>query len=294
VYSDGTAAWATDGISICTASGERGSAQITSDGAGGVIVAWDDGRNGSPDIYAQRVYSNGTVAWVSDGISVCTAPDFQLWPQLVGDGAGGAVVAWQDLRNGDWDVYAQQVRADGTLALSSDGITLSTASGNQSNLGITGDGVGGAIVAWEDERGADIDVYAQRVKAAPVPGVEIGPNHSATIQPGMIVTYTHILTNTGDITSTIGVNVASSQGWTVKLLNSVYPTGTSHIPWQLGARMTATFQVRLTVPTDAVIGTVDYTVVTAALYANNAVQATATDTTTVGGKEFIYLPLVLR
>jgi hypothetical protein len=35
---------------------------------------------------------------------------------IVSDGAGGAIVTWQDGRSGTaWDIYAQNVNADGTL-----------------------------------------------------------------------------------------------------------------------------------------------------------------------------------
>ena len=34
--------WVQDGVALCTATGDQGYLQITSDGAGGAIVTWKD------------------------------------------------------------------------------------------------------------------------------------------------------------------------------------------------------------------------------------------------------------
>ena len=56
--------------------------------------------------------------WVQDGAAICTATADQYHPELVSDGAGGAIVTWQDRRSGtDWDVYCQRVDANGFAVL---------------------------------------------------------------------------------------------------------------------------------------------------------------------------------
>ncbi|MFB3896657.1 MAG: hypothetical protein ACE14V_10185, partial [bacterium] len=42
-----------------------------------------------------------------------TATNNQYYPILVSDGSGGAIIAWQDYRNGNYDIYAQSVTTDG-------------------------------------------------------------------------------------------------------------------------------------------------------------------------------------
>ena len=50
------------------------------------------------------------------GRIVCSAIGSQQAPTLVTDGAGGAIVTWQDGRNfGLYDVYAQHVLATGAV-----------------------------------------------------------------------------------------------------------------------------------------------------------------------------------
>ena len=106
-------------------------------------------------------------AWPADGRALCTALDDQYSPTIVGDGAGGAIVTWYDLRSGtDYDIYAQHVLASGAVdpAWPLDGRALCTAAGNQLIPTIVTDGAGGAIVTWSDYRsGTGYDIYAQRV-----------------------------------------------------------------------------------------------------------------------------------
>jgi len=166
VLSDGTAAWTTGGISVCAAPGGQVVVDgIASDGAGGAIVAWEDYRGGDSDVYVQRVLSDGTAAWTADGICLTAADDYQGWAVVTSDGAGGALVAWVDNRDGQPDIYAQRVRSDGTAAWATDGVALCTAVQYQTMPVLVGDGAGGALVVWQDRRAGEynIDLYAQRV-----------------------------------------------------------------------------------------------------------------------------------
>jgi hypothetical protein len=171
VYITGTVAWATDGVSLCVESDHQLEPQIVSDGFGGAIVTWEDRRNSATtgrDIYAQRVYSNGTTPWATDGVSLSVASNSQYEPQIASDGSGGAIVTWEDRRNSattGYDIYAQRVDGDGNTLWQTDGVSLCVAADHQRDPQIISDGSGGAIVTWKDERGSDSDIYAQRVDA---------------------------------------------------------------------------------------------------------------------------------
>jgi hypothetical protein len=181
------AAWPTDGRALMTdplmipsvPEGEE-SPEIVSDGAGGAIVTWADGRidlNGS-DIFAQHVLASGTVdgAWPSNGSVVCAAAGDQNDPVIVSDGAGGAIVIWVDGRPGatvnDRDVYAQHLLASGLVDPSwpANGTPVCTEPKAQGSLAIIGDGGGGAIVTWSDSRSGNpgVDIYAQHVLSSGV------------------------------------------------------------------------------------------------------------------------------
>jgi hypothetical protein len=139
---------------------------IVSDGAGGAIVTCVDYRGTtSYDIYAQRISAAGAVQWAADGVAICTATGSQYYPKIVSDGAGGAIVTWEDYRSGPGDIYAQRILAGGTVQWTANGVALCTATGEQYKTAIVSDGAGGAIVILDDRRSGGTDIYAQRVQA---------------------------------------------------------------------------------------------------------------------------------
>ena len=164
VNGSGAVLWATDGVPICTAASSQWlHPQIVSDGAGGAIITWEDFRSGSWDIYAQRVDANGTVLWTTDGVLICTAEGDQWSPQIVSDGAGGAIITWWDWRSGNPDIYAQRVDASGSVLWTTDGVPICTAAGDPRNPQLVSDDAGGAIITWVDWRSGKPDIYGQRV-----------------------------------------------------------------------------------------------------------------------------------
>jgi hypothetical protein len=159
------AQWIYNGTPVCTESTNQNASYAVDVGSGNVIIAWSDDRNGPDDIFAQKIDANGVVQWAVNGVAVCTATSFQYSPQLIPDGAGGAIITWSDLRSGNYDVYAQRIDANGYAMWITDGVAISATSGTQFNPRIIDDG-GGAIITWEDFRGADRDIYAQRVNSS--------------------------------------------------------------------------------------------------------------------------------
>lgn len=190
IMADGSIAlgWPTDGLPVCTLSGDQWEPEIASDGAGGAIIVWEDYRAGGNDphsdvskgdVYGVRLLPDGSVApgWTANGSPVCTEPGGQWSPSVIEDGAGGAVVAWADLRNyavTGGDVYATRITSSGEIApgWSVAGVPLVIAPDAQgSDLQLVSDGAGGAIAAWTDFRNEPLccgsygDIYAQRVTA---------------------------------------------------------------------------------------------------------------------------------
>lgn len=167
INASGTALWTANGVAICTADGPQQKLEIVPDGSGGAVIAWKDSRSGEGiyGIYAQRIQANGSVMWTANGAAVCTGTPANV-PQIISDGSGGAIIAWQDSRSGYLDIYAQRIAAVGTILWAANGVPICAASGNQGEVFLVSDGAGGAIVSWNDWRsGSDSDVYAQRVNA---------------------------------------------------------------------------------------------------------------------------------
>jgi hypothetical protein len=103
--------------------------------------------------------------WITDGDSLCTATGFQWLPAIATDEAGGAIVTWMDNRPGNYEIFAQRVNATGAIQWTVNGVVVVNGSSAQQYPEIVSDGGGGAIVLWEDDRGGNQDLYAQRVSA---------------------------------------------------------------------------------------------------------------------------------
>ncbi len=160
----GDTLWAANGIPIDTSMGDQDVPEVVPDGSGGAIMIWTDGRNGDSDIYAQRIDVNGNLVWGPDAVPVCIEPGGPSNPRLVATSDGGACVAWTDYRNGYSDVYAQKIDQNGQVLWQGGGMAVCPESWNKYSAQLTGDGAGGAIVVWYDERNYN-ETYAQRIQS---------------------------------------------------------------------------------------------------------------------------------
>jgi hypothetical protein len=180
INGDGEVQWQPGGVPICTAPKFQQELNITADGEGGAIIAWHDYRSkaGTPYVYTQRVNADGQVQWEQDGVIVAGQEGYQKYPNLVNDGAGGAIIAWQDWRDGKGDIYIQRISADGQRLWQEHGAPVCKMPERQWHPSIIVDGEGGAIIVWMDHRndredaiitraepnsGSGWDIYAQRV-----------------------------------------------------------------------------------------------------------------------------------
>jgi hypothetical protein len=140
---------------------------------GGYLIAWVDARNGDYDIYCQRISRDGTKI----GTNFRVNDDFASAHQRISSigmerRTASFMIAWEDERNGNCDIYA--------------GIFDNQGNQNGSNLRINDDtqgtavhyypsvagGNGQFIVAWYDTRQGS-DIYAQLIAAD---GTKIGRN----------------------------------------------------------------------------------------------------------------------
>lgn len=165
VSAEGQAQWTADGVVVCGAQLDQLAPWADPDGAGGAVVVWNDFRDAENGVYAQRIDAAGAALWTADGIEMYAIVEGEQYPWIVGDGAGGAVVAWTDSRGGEKDVYAQRIGAAGAFEWDANSVPVCSAGGDQVNPVIATDGAGGACVAWMDFRAGDWDVYAQRVSS---------------------------------------------------------------------------------------------------------------------------------
>jgi hypothetical protein len=123
---------------------------LISDGQGGAIITWNDERNGAynADVFAQKIDANGSLAWTSEDVAVAVQPGGQQRPQVVSDGAGGAIIVWDDYRAATIQVYAQHIDQDGNFDWATNGIPISSIRGAVPKI-IQAD-EGKYLVVWVD------------------------------------------------------------------------------------------------------------------------------------------------
>jgi len=124
------------------------------DGNGGVLIAWGD----SDSRNITRFGTDGSAIWALEG--------FTSWSvlEMVEDGSGGAILLLSD--RDDRVIYAQRVNSDGLLLWGTEGVQVGTIGDTYNpRASIAGDGLGGAVIVWQEESDTDTKVRAQRVSA---------------------------------------------------------------------------------------------------------------------------------
>lgn len=112
-------------------------------------------------------YSKVFSQWSTDPLvnnPICTNSGHQTHPKCESDQDNGALICWEDDRNGNKDIYAQCIDKHGANQWGTNGVKVCGASGDQINPVLCTDGNGGAIICWSDNRSGNGQVYAQRVR----------------------------------------------------------------------------------------------------------------------------------
>jgi hypothetical protein len=217
----GSLTWGTGGAAVCTQAGAQVAPVAVPDGAGGVLVFWEDERNlgvSDRDLYGQRLNTAGALSWTAAGTVVCTAAGTQQDLCAVSDGSGGAIVAWEDARDAGsngLDIYAQRVNGAGTARWFNNGRAVCGLAGGQADPVVAADPYGGAWFAWTDARAdawTGAQIYAQAlagdglarwtaggVPAGPAAGEQFGAVLAATGDGAAALAWTDERTGYQDV-----------------------------------------------------------------------------------------------
>ena len=121
VLADGSVAptWPATGYAVAPDAFDQRLPCVAPDGTGGAFVAWQQGPGGSiyNEILVQRVDGSGSVArdWPRAGYQQAAGPGSRSHPVAVSDGAGGAIVAWEENDGGTANIFASRA-APGTTS----------------------------------------------------------------------------------------------------------------------------------------------------------------------------------
>jgi hypothetical protein len=106
-----------DDISVIQEPRDQFGQKLLSDGKGGAIVSWIDKRQElkRPDIFAQRISSDGKQLWSPKGIAVASHNNSEKsYLSVISDLRGGAIAIFRELRGSKGEIYAQKIFNTGT------------------------------------------------------------------------------------------------------------------------------------------------------------------------------------
>lgn len=235
--------WSQNGNAVCIETGAQEYPRIISDGAGGAIIAWCDSRGSDFDIYAERIGAEGNILWNTGGVEICIADGNQLKPQLIPDGAGGAIIIWSDFRGSEYDIYAQRVNANGRTLWADNGLAVCLANGSQGSLQIIPEGNGKAIISWDDPRsGSYRAIYAQRIDTTGAMhwaangillcssvGNQYAPQIAVDGEGGIVITWRDLRAGNNDVYAQ-RIDTLGNIQWTAECVAVCSETGDQQFP----------------------------------------------------------------
>ncbi len=156
------AGWPDEGLEVCMADGrqENGKGIILPEG---ILVIWDDFRNGDLDIYGQLISPDGNILWDTDGIPLLAHTNDQNINNFLFMEDNGFFMIWEDFRSGShYDVYMQKYNEDGVQLWMTDGVEVAAdTTYDQVSPYFTSNGTE-FMVFWEDYQNEDqSNLYAQ-------------------------------------------------------------------------------------------------------------------------------------
>jgi hypothetical protein len=129
---------------------------MAEDAEGYVYFAWRDARGTGYNVYCQRLSPEGVMQFPWSGLLVCDEPEDESDIRMVGDGQGGAIIAWSDRRMTNelnyGDIYGTHLDAQGQIANPfwvPNGSPICTGFGSQFLNNMISDGRGGAVLGWQ-------------------------------------------------------------------------------------------------------------------------------------------------
>ena len=141
------AGWPEDGLEICAAEGNQGNAKGTLVPEG-ILVVWEDKRNGNFDIYGQIITYDGNTLWQEDGAPLVLYDDDQALSNF--SFAEDLFMCWADFRNGNnYDVFVQKYDNNGSELWTENGLEIAVKDSNEVDPYLVRSG-DYSVVFWED------------------------------------------------------------------------------------------------------------------------------------------------
>ncbi len=164
---DGLPQWSANGVQLTDVNGYQTYPVVTNSDVNGAVVTWVDYRNGIyPDIYAQKISSNGTIEWTKNGVEVCVFDTIQSNP-IITSNQDGFYICWNDYRYGNSDLFIQKLDLNGNKLWTNNGVPVTSNLSDEKFQSLIINSNGNLVVTWTDSRNgtSNQDIYIQALSA---------------------------------------------------------------------------------------------------------------------------------
>ncbi len=160
---DGSPELTTNGVKVSSGSSWEQLPKGIVDSNGNLIIAWEEYSNTTYlDIKSAKVTPSGSIEW---NTTVVSEGSDQVSPLLLKH-SEGALCIWQDRRYGNWDIYFQVIKNDGSLSYDPAGKVISGVASDQwlSDATTSQDNSDFNVVWFETRNQNDYDIYGQWIR----------------------------------------------------------------------------------------------------------------------------------
>ncbi|MBI5701126.1 hypothetical protein HZC34_04675 [Candidatus Saganbacteria bacterium] len=138
-----------------------GAFDIGKDNNNNAILAWSDSNAGDPDIYMQKISSDGTLLLGDEGLPVARIGGAQEDPKIFG--TAKLTVVWEDLRGNGRQLFIQEYNEDTVPQFSDNGMPISLGQHNARSADIDLSSDMSALILYQDDKHGNFDIYAQKL-----------------------------------------------------------------------------------------------------------------------------------
>lgn len=168
VLSDGTEAFAHDGVVVSTAARSRTLPDVSFDRATQeTFVFWREEMGGPfPEfgVYGQKFDAAGNRMWTDSGVEVTALTTTELGQVRQVNNGDGTVVSWvETLSFGDQRIHASRLDGSGNTSWTPSAADISTVASSKSRLVVAAGLSQSTILLWADGRNDSNDVFIQNI-----------------------------------------------------------------------------------------------------------------------------------
>ena len=145
--------------------GSQAVPHIAYDASGNFYVGFYSNNAGNYDIRLQYYTIDGVAQWASDGLLVSnhTQNSWVTEWDLTTDNSGNCVMAFNDVRDGNANVYAYSISPSGSFLWGADGIQLTSNPESEYVPSITVTSANNVIVAWSRPTATEAEIVMQKI-----------------------------------------------------------------------------------------------------------------------------------